>query len=147
MKSEGRRGEVCGYSILFVCLGNICRSPIAEAMAHEILGEHVRVESAGLIAMSGNRATPEAVEAARERGFDIRHHRARNLAEIDLSSFDRIVALNRDIAARLAREYAVPPEILVVWEVEDPFGLDTDVYRSCASEIERALRETELMSP
>jgi protein-tyrosine-phosphatase len=137
---------VCECSILFVCLGNICRSPIAEAMAQEILGESVRAESAGLIAMSGNRATPEAVEAARERGFDIRHHRARNLSEIDLSSFDRIVALNRDIAARLERDYGVPTETLVVWEVEDPFGLDTDVYRSCASEIDKALRETDLMS-
>lgn len=134
------------YSILFVCLGNICRSPIAEAMAREIVGDDVRVESAGLIAMSGNRATPEAVEAARERGFDIRHHRARNLAEIDLTSFDRIVALNRDIAERLARDYDVSPEALVVWEVEDPFGLDSDVYRSCASEIQKALQETDLMS-
>jgi protein-tyrosine-phosphatase len=133
------------YSILFVCLGNICRSPIAEAMAREVLGERAGVESAGIIALSGNRATPEAVEAARERGFDIRHHRARNLSEIDLSSFDRIVALNRDIAARLERDYGVPPEVLVVWEVEDPFGLDEDVYRSCASEIEKALRETKLM--
>jgi protein-tyrosine-phosphatase len=135
------------YSILFVCLGNICRSPIAEAMAQEILGEDVRVESAGLIAMTGNRATPEAVESARERGFDIRHHRARNLAEIDLTSFDRIVALNRDIAERLESDYDVSPESLVIWEVDDPFGLDADVYRACASEIERALRgETRLTS-
>jgi protein-tyrosine-phosphatase len=132
-------------SILFVCLGNICRSPIAEAMAREILGDDVRVESAGMIALSGNRATPEAIEAARERGFDIRQHRARNFAEIDLSSFDRIVALNRDIAGRLERDYDVPPESLVVWEVEDPFGLDADVYRSCASEIDKALRETDLL--
>lgn len=127
-------------SILFVCLGNICRSPIAEAMAREILGDDVRVESAGMIALSGNRATPEAVEAARERGFDIRGHRARNVAEIDLSSFDRVVALSSQVAERLERNGHLVPDRLVVWEIEDPFGLDLDAFRNCASEIEERLR-------
>lgn len=76
--------------ILFVCTGNICRSPMAEGMARAALerdypdrGGEIGVSSAGIAAIEGSRPTVEAVTAMESRGIDILGHRARNVtAEI-----------------------------------------------------------------
>lgn len=71
-------------SILVVCSGNICRSPVAEgllrrALARRVGADAVRVSSAGTIAVDGAQASEGSVIAARERGVDIEVHRARRL--------------------------------------------------------------------
>ena len=71
-------------AILVVCSGNICRSPIEEGLLRRALdrrldGAAPTVGSAGTIAVDGAAAMPESVEAARERGIDIRGHAARRL--------------------------------------------------------------------
>ena len=73
-------------SILIVCSGNICRSPIAEALLRRAIERRGDVEvptigSAGTIAMEGASATREAVAAARELGLDITRHAARRLTD------------------------------------------------------------------
>lgn len=68
--------------ILTVCIGNICRSPMAEALlAHRLAGRGVSatVESAGIAALLGHPADPIAQELMRERGLDLSGHRARQL--------------------------------------------------------------------
>jgi len=75
-------------AILVVCSGNICRSPMAEGLLRRALerrlgGDAPEVRSAGTIAIDGAPAMPESIEAARERGVDIRAHAAR-LLEPDL---------------------------------------------------------------
>lgn len=72
-------------SILVVCTGNICRSPIAEGMIRNALaarfaGSAPTVSSAGTWGVEGAEATPEAIKAAAERGVIIRQHRARRLS-------------------------------------------------------------------
>lgn len=126
--------------ILFVCIGNICRSPIAEAMARSVLGERARVESAGTDAVTGNRATSGAIDAARELGLDIQPHRARAVADLDLDHYDRIVALTPHIAADLRSRFHVPAGRIEELDIADPFGLDLDDYRHCASEIDGCIR-------
>ncbi|NQV05652.1 low molecular weight protein arginine phosphatase, partial [bacterium] len=67
-------------NVLFVCTGNICRSPMAEAIAKEMAGDlDMAFGSAGLYAMDGACASPNAVEAAMAFGADVRDHRARQL--------------------------------------------------------------------
>ena len=91
-------------SILVVCTGNICRSPIAEGMLRDALssrfGESApEVSSAGTWGVEGSAPTPEAVTAARERGIDIGAHRARRLAQVAADA-DLVVAMageHRDI--------------------------------------------------
>lgn len=85
-------------SILVVCTGNICRSPIAEGMLRNALtarfGEAApRVSSAGTWGLEGVSATPEAVKAAAERGVVIGEHRARRLSPDRARAADLVIAM------------------------------------------------------
>lgn len=101
-------------SVLFVCMGNICRSPTAEAvMRHKLreagLGETVRIDSAGTHAWHAG-APPDhrsALHAAR-RGYDLSALRAREVVDADFERFDLILAMDWDNLALL--EERCPPE-------------------------------------
>lgn len=125
--------------ILFVCIGNICRSPIAAAIARERLRNRARVESAGIGALDGLPATAEAIEAARERGLELATHRARSVYDLDLDAFDRIVALTASIAAHLVESCGVAPDRLITLEIADPYGQQIDAYRDCLVRLDEAL--------
>ena len=92
-------------SILVVCTGNICRSPIAEGMLRDALSSRFgaqapTVSSAGTWGVEGSPPTPEAVSAAQERGIDIAAHRARRLALVPAVDADLVIAMageHRDI--------------------------------------------------
>lgn len=122
--------------LLFVCAGNTCRSPIAAALAASLLPEAV-VESAGW-APSDTVVPDNAISVVKEMtGMDISGHRSRDVAEVDLTKFDRIVVLDRMVA----EELDVPSDVtLVVRHVRDPYCGSLDDYRQCA-EILRALIE------
>ena len=94
-------------SILFVCLGNICRSPLAEAaFRHEAghAGLDVIADSAGTGNWHiGNPPDPRAVAVALRHGVDISGYRARQVARDDFERFDRIFALDADNLAVLRR--------------------------------------------
>ena len=68
------------FRVLFVCTGNICRSPMAEGLLRHILPERLKskvtVSSAGTHAIDGNPAEPLADLAAQERGFSLSEHKA-----------------------------------------------------------------------
>ena len=94
-----------GVSVLFVCLGNICRSPLAEAAFRaeaERLGLDVEIDSAGTGDWHvGHPPDPRAQAAARRKGTDISRQRARRVTIEDFHRFDRIVALDRENLADL----------------------------------------------
>jgi protein-tyrosine-phosphatase len=84
--------------ILVVCTGNICRSPIAEGILRDELQRRLgddapEVISAGVSGWGGSPATPEAVEAANERGTDISGHAARRLSRRDVDRADLILCM------------------------------------------------------
>ncbi|HEV8564703.1 MAG TPA: low molecular weight phosphatase family protein [Actinomycetota bacterium] len=85
-------------SILVVCTGNICRSPIAEGMIRAAFArtpgnDAVEVSSAGTNGWEGSEAMPESVEAAAERGVDISTHVARRLSDEMLDSADLVLCM------------------------------------------------------
>jgi glycine hydroxymethyltransferase len=84
-------------TILVICTGNICRSPMASGLLESLLrdrGVHgVTVESCGVSAWDGSPATPEGVEAMRERGLDISGHVARKMNPRIIESADLIVGM------------------------------------------------------
>ena len=92
-------GEKRVNSILFVCLGNICRSPIAEGIARKLIeegGHTITVDSAGTGHWHvGESPCPHSVQVARDHNVDISHLRARQVKKIDFSTFDMIVALDQ----------------------------------------------------
>jgi protein-tyrosine phosphatase len=98
--------------LLFVCLGNICRSPLAEmAMRAEAArrGLEIEVDSAGTGGWhAGEPPDPRAIAAARRRGLDISNLRARQVTRADFDRFDHIFALDRDNLADL--DALCPPD-------------------------------------
>ena len=98
-------------AVLFVCLGNICRSPLAEAALRAEagrLGLEVEVDSAGTGDWHvGHPPDPRALAVARRNGVDIGHLRARRVDSGDFHRFDHIVALDR---TNLADLRAIRPE-------------------------------------
>ncbi|WP_239496147.1 low molecular weight protein-tyrosine-phosphatase [Salinicola peritrichatus] len=98
--------------ILFVCMGNICRSPTAEGMLRQRLeeaglSERIEVDSCGTGAWHiGEPPDPRAIEAAAARGIDIRELRGRQLAVSDFMAFDEILVMDSD---NLERVMALKP--------------------------------------
>ncbi len=92
-------GESAPISILFVCLGNICRSPLAEGIARHMvrergLSKRITVESAGTGAWHvGEPPDPRSTEVARRNGVEL-EGRARQLRGEDLFDFDFVVAMD-----------------------------------------------------
>ncbi|HET8724076.1 MAG TPA: low molecular weight protein-tyrosine-phosphatase [Anaeromyxobacteraceae bacterium] len=83
--------------VLVVCVGNICRSPMAEAMLRARLGRRPRFEvsSAGVGALVGYPADPFAVELMRERGLDIAAHRARQVTPELVAAHDLVLVMEK----------------------------------------------------
>ena len=88
--------------VLFVCLGNICRSPTAEGVFRALveqagLEHEIDIESAGTGAFHiGAGADPRSVQAARARGYDLSRHRARQVCIEDFAMFDYVLAMDRE---------------------------------------------------
>jgi arsenate reductase (thioredoxin) len=118
--------------VLFVCLGNSCRSPMAEALARHLGPGVIEASSAGLMALGYIAAPTQAV--LDENGIASQDLVSKPLRTIDLSSIDLVVNLaGRPIEKHLDGR-ALPVED---WEVGDPFGSDLAVYRRIRDEIER----------
>jgi protein-tyrosine-phosphatase len=135
--------------ILFVCTGNICRSPLAEALLkralHERSVEEVTVESAGTGAWDGAPASEGAYLVALERGLDLSSHRAQLLTREIVEEASLILTMARHHRARV-HELGGEGRVHVLGEfvgktgeeaeVGDPFGGDLEVYRDTCAELE-----------
>ena len=122
--------------VLFVCTGNSCRSPMAERLARKLMPGH-HFESAGVIPEQW--LNPIAERVLVEREADPNHFECRNMAELDLDSYDYVVLIGRTAQALAPRPPAGP--VIVLWNVADPYeakGSEEDIlqaYRSCADEL------------
>lgn len=97
------------HSILFVCLGNICRSPLAEGVFRAVVEErgitgNFLVDSAGLGAWhAGNCPDSRSIAIARANGVDISGQRARKISSVDFRQFGLILGMDRSNIAELER--------------------------------------------
>lgn len=88
--------------VLFVCMGNICRSPTADGVfanmvESEGLTDKIEIDSAGTHAYHiGNSPDPRSQECAEKRGIDLSHLRARRATEQDFQIFDYVLAMDKD---------------------------------------------------
>lgn len=133
-----------GVRVLFVCSGNTCRSPLAEAvLQRERPGW--QVASAGVGATPGAPATAAAMRAAARRGLDLTGHRSRRVGEEDLRAADVCLTMTEGQRAALAERYpALAGRVLTLadaageeGDVEDPYGGDDEAYDRTLDRIER----------
>lgn len=124
--------------VLFVCMGNICRSPTAEGVFRKLVAEsglveRIQIDSCGTGDWHvGKAPDPRSVVASRSRDIDISDLQARQVTAGDLTSFDYVLAMDHDNLARLRaiqrRSGGVEPELFLSYaegvteeEVPDPY--------------------------
>lgn len=140
--------------VLFVCLGNICRSPLAEAVARRKFAEarlQIPVASAGTGNWHvGEGADQRACQVARQHGYDLDRHSARQVKRADFDRYDLILAMDRSNLAHLeemqpasgrARLAMFLPqvELLDPVEVPDPYFGGDEGFLSVLQLLERAV--------
>lgn len=126
-------------ALLFVCYGNVCRSPMAEGIARKRLGPKAKVSSAGIAATGGPPSDEAVLVMKLVYGVDISAHVARPVGVYDLSSFDAIIAMDASIFNHLRDIWGVPESVLYGWDIDDPLGMGYDVFKETALKIERRL--------
>ncbi len=132
------------HTVLLVCTGNTCRSPMAEAIARDEIakagGAEVRVISAGAAAAAGAPATPEAVTALKSAGLDLSAHRSRELTRDLIAEADLILGMSRShVAAVLAADPTAVAKTTTLdpggGDIPDPIGSPLEVYTRTAERI------------
>lgn len=136
-------------SILFVCSANQCRSPMAQVLFEAFLEEkgareQWRVESAGVWAHQGAKATQNAQVVMAERGLNLEGHRSQPTDPALLKQFDLIIVMEEEHKVVLQeRNPARAERILTLHELiggrgdfDDPVGGSVEVYRTAADELE-----------
>jgi tRNA threonylcarbamoyl adenosine modification protein (Sua5/YciO/YrdC/YwlC family) len=142
--------------VLFVCTGNLCRSPLAEALLKSLLAERLGVPvedlpaagcvigSAGTAGIASEPATPEAVRAAAGWGADLSAHRSRPLTPRLITEAD-VIFVASERHAEVIRDYVpeawmkIRPLMPDGRDLPDPFGAPEGVYRRVAVAIRSAL--------
>ncbi|MFL5243786.1 MAG: Sua5/YciO/YrdC/YwlC family protein [Gemmataceae bacterium] len=144
--------EQAACRIVFVCTGNTCRSPLAEALCKKRLADRLGcspdelpahgfvVLSAGLAAMIGEEAAKEAVQAAQLYGANLERHTSRQATVDLLLQADHVLAMTQghlDLMAGLSALPGCKPRLLSARgeDIADPIGGDAQVYELCARQI------------
>ena len=123
--------------VLFICIGNMCRSPIAEGFAREMGSDVVEVWSAGLHPTGV--VSEDAILMMEEHGVDISHQRSNGLDEVPLNEMDMVVSMTGIPAVELFP--AEFPGRLIDWDVDDPIGRPLAVFRRIGGEIEEKVKD------
>ena len=144
------------FTIMFVCSGNACRSPMAEGLLRKKLYQQfktkLKVHSAGTLGISGSPATPNAITVAKEKGVDISQHVSKGTTKEIMTEADIIFVMADYHKKTLDEDY--PEYIQKIFlltnfgldkkeqknvSIKDPIGEKLTFYRQVINHIEREL--------
>lgn len=144
-------------TFLFVCSGNTCRSPMAEAIARKLLADRLGIKqdqleskgfavlSAGASAFPGSKATPEAADAVAAMGADLSKHRSRLLMPELINQADHIFTMTQNhrqaVIAHVPAAAAKTTPLDPTKDVEDPIGGDGSLYRELADDLAKLISQ------
>lgn len=155
--SECTLKRLCSEIVLFVCTGNTCRSPMAEALFRRLLAKRLKchdeevmdrgfnVLSAGMSAGNGAPATREAVNVLAEDGIDLRNHESQALTERLLLHADRVLTMTHGHRRSILSAYPDLADRVSLLssdqdDIADPYGGGPREYSECKISIERHLQ-------
>jgi len=155
---EKTLNRMAAYIALVVCTGNTCRSPMGEAIMRkrfadkigckiEELEDHgVTVISAGIAAMPGGRATPQAVDVMKKMGLDINGHSSQPVTYRLAQFADLILTMTNGHRQAIVSQWPnVEPRVNTLRQdgvdVSDPIGMPVEAYQSCADQIDESLTQ------
>lgn len=142
-------------NVLFICTGNTCRSPMAQAIFNDICKKEnldMKAESAGVATVDGLCANKNAIDTMASYGIDISAHKTRFLPNIKLNNYDLFVTMNYD-QATLVESLGIPRGMIKVLQkpstdkydfemgIADPYGKDLQAYKKCAEDLRVAITD------
>jgi protein-tyrosine-phosphatase len=153
-KTKPRAASGTLRDIVFVCHGNIMRSPMAEALLKQLCSDHegISITSAGLHALAGREADPRAIRLAPEFGISLADHRAKPLTAVLVAQADAIFAMDYLNEAELLARYPEASEKIFLlaaqacgntsmFEIPDPFNGDDDELRRCYDTVQKCIED------
>ena len=136
-------------NVLMVCLGNICRSPLAHGIFEQLSKEFsITVDSAGTASYHvGSSPDPRSIKTAMKHGIDISNQRARQFTKSDFDAFDHIFVMDRQNLRDVLKLSQLEVErnkvklLLKNEEVEDPYYVGNQGFEIVFNKIEKACKE------
>jgi len=155
--NESTLKRLASFILLFVCTGNTCRSPMATLLMQQHLARRLDVTldqledrgllvmSAGIAAMSGGRASPEAVQVMAEQALDLSRHESQPLSDRLVRFADLILTMTRGHREAIIAQWSNAASRTHVLggsagDVVDPMGGTIECYRRCATQLAEFLK-------
>ena len=115
-------------ALVFVCIGNACRSQMAEGWARKIAGENFEIFSAG--SHPAGFIAPHAVTVMQEVGIDISRQYSKGLGDLPKKNFEAVIGMGCGISCPY-----VPARQRIEWNIPDPIGQPLSVFREVRDQI------------
>lgn len=137
--------------LMFVCTANTCRSVMAEYIFKKMVGDEIGVYSAGIMATDGKSPSKNTIETCKNHDIDAHRHKAINVKSSNIEEMDLVLTLEKSHRNTLRNRY---PDLDIytikefngdyIYDIDDPFMYDMEVYEATFNEIQRALEKIDL---